>query len=60
MDGQNAVIKGMNPSRGPTTGGIEIWIYGSNLPNCYTPLYARFGENVARVVSTSELLRVSG
>ena len=56
MDGQNAVIEGTNPGRGPTTGGIEIWIYGTNLPNGSTPLYARFGENVTRVVSTSQLL----
>ena len=60
MDGQDAVIKGTNPGRGPTTGGIEICIYGTNLPNGSTSLYARFGKNVARVVSTSELLRVSG
>ena len=58
MDGQNAVIEGTNPGRGPTTGGIEIWIYGSNLPNGSTPLYARFGEHVTRVVSASELLWV--
>ena len=60
MDGQNAVIEGTNPGRGPTTGGIEIYIYGTNLPNSSTPLYARFGENVTRVVSPSELLRVPG
>ena len=60
MDGHHAVIEGTNPGRGPTTGGIEIWIYGTNLPNGFTPPYARFGENVTRVVSTSELLRVSG
>ena len=60
MDGQNAVIEGTNPGRSQTTGCIEIWIYGTNLPNGSTPLYTRFGENVTRVVSTSELLRVSG
>ena len=60
MDEQNAVFEGTNPGRGPITGGIEIWMYGTNLPNGSTPLYARFGENVTRVVSISELLRVSG
>jgi len=52
MDGQGAVIEGTNPGRGPTTGGLEIWIYGSNLPNSPRPVYARFGDNVTRVVST--------
>ena len=60
MDGQNAVIEGTNPGRGPTTRGIENWIHGINLSNGSTPLYARFGENVTRVVSTSELSWVSG
>ena len=60
MDGENAVIEGTNSGRRPTTGGIDIWIYGTNLLTGSTPLYARFGENVTCVVSTSELLRVSG
>ena len=60
MDGQNAVIEGTNPGCGPTTRRIEIWIYGTNLPNGSTPLYARFGENVTRLVSTSKPLRVPG
>ena len=38
IDGQNAAIEGTNPGRGPTTGGIETWIYGTNLPNGSTPL----------------------
>ena len=59
-DGQNAVIEGTNPRRGPTTGGIEIWIYSTNLPNGSTPLYARFGETVTRAISTSELLWITG
>ena len=46
MDGQKTVIEGTNSSCGPTTGGIEIRIYGTNLPNGSTPLYARFGEHV--------------
>ena len=57
--GKNAVIEGTNPGRGPTIGGIEIWIYGTNLLNGSTPLYARFGENVTCVVSTSGFLQVS-
>ena len=60
MDGQNAVIEGTDPSRGPTTGGIEIWIYGTSLPNGPLLLYTRFGENVTCVVSTNELLGVPG
>ena len=60
IDRQNAVIEGTNPGQGPTTGGIEIWIYGTNLPNGSTPLYARLGENVTRVVSANELLGVCG
>ena len=55
MVGQNAVIQGTSLGRGRTTGGVGI-----NLPNRSTPLYARFGENVTRVVSTSELLRLPG
>lgn len=53
IDGQDAVIEGTNPGRGPTMGGLEIWIYGSNLPDGSRPLYARFGENVTRVVSAT-------
>ena len=60
MDGQNAVIEGTDPGRRPTTRGIDIWLYGTNLPNGSTPLYARFSKNVTRVVSTSEPLRVFG
>ena len=52
-DGRDAVIEGTNPGRGPTTGGLDIWIYGSNLPDGSTPLYARFGDNVSRVVSVN-------
>jgi len=53
MDGRDAVIEGTNPGRGPTTGGLDIWIYGSNLPDGSRPLYARFGDNVTRVVSVN-------
>ena len=47
-DGQEAVIEGTNPSRGPTTGGPVIWISGSNFPAA--PLYVRFGDNFAHAV----------
>ena len=50
MDGRDAVIERTNPSRGPKTGGPEIWISGSNFPTGLTPLYARFGDNFARAV----------
>jgi len=53
MDGQDTVIEGTNPGTGPITGGLEIWIYGSNLPDDSRPLYARFGDNVTRVVSAN-------
>ena len=52
-DRRDTVIEGTNPGRGPTTGGIDILIYGSNLPDGSRPLYARFGDNVARVVSVN-------
>ena len=50
LDGGNAVIERTNPSRGAMSGGPEIWISGSNFPTAKTPLYARFGDNFARVV----------
>ena len=54
MDGRDAVIEETNPGRGPTTGGLNIWIHGSNLPGgSMPPLYARFGDNVTRVVSVN-------
>ena len=53
MDGRDPVIEGTNPGRGPITGGLDIWIHGSNLPDGSRPLYARFGENVTRVVSVN-------
>jgi hypothetical protein len=53
-DGQGAVIERTNPSRGPTTGGPEIWISGSNFPMGLT-LYARFGVNFARAVGVLSL-----
>ena len=53
MDGRDPVIEGTNPGRGPITGGLDIWIYGSNLPDGSRPLYVKFGENVTRVVSVN-------
>ena len=41
MDGQNAVTEGTNPGHRSTTGGIDIWIYGANLPNGSTQDSAR-------------------
>jgi len=49
-DGRSVVIERINPSQGPTAGGPEIWITGSNFPTHLKPLYARFGDNFAHVV----------
>ena len=49
-DGRNVVVMQTNPRRGPMTGGTEIWIWGSDFPTDPMPLYARFGDNFARVV----------
>ena len=49
-DGRNLVIESINPSQGPTAGGPEIWISGSNFPTGLIPLYAKFGDNFAYVV----------
>ena len=49
-DGGDVVVERTNPSRGPTTGGQEIFIQGSNFPTGLTPLFARFGDNFARAV----------
>ena len=50
LDGRNAVIERTNPSRGPMSGGPEIWISGSNFPTATTPFYARFGDHFALAV----------
>ncbi len=49
-DWRDLVIDRTNPSQGPTTGGPEIWISGSNFPTGLTSLYVRFGDNFARAV----------
>ena len=49
-DGQDLVIEKVIPKQGPTTGGPEICIWGSNFPTDQKPLYARFGDNFARAV----------
>src|SRR5258706_619173 len=49
-DWRDLVIDRTNPSRGPTTGGPEVWISGSNFPTGLTSLYVRFGDNFARAV----------
>jgi hypothetical protein len=55
-DGQGVVVERINPKQGPTTGGPEIWISGSNLPTDLRPLYVRFGVNSARAVGVLSLL----
>ena len=55
-DGRNVVVMQTNPRRGPMTGGTEIWTWGSDFPTDPMPLYARFGDNFARVVGV--LLRL--
>ena len=49
-DGLDLVIEKVIPKQGPTTGGPEICIWGSNFPTDQRPLYARFGDNFARAV----------
>jgi len=51
-DGRDPVLQEANPSRGPTSGGLQIWIECSDIPMGLAPLYARFGDNFARVVGT--------
>ena len=52
VDGRDPVLQEANPSRGPTTGGPQIWIEGTDFPTGLAQLYARFGDNFARVVCT--------
>ena len=54
-DGRNSVIERINPSRGSTSGGPEIWISGSNFPTGLMPLYVRFGDNFAYAVGVRSL-----
>ena len=49
-DGLDLVIEKVIPKQGPTTGGPEICIWGSNFPTDQKSLYARFGDNFARAV----------
>ena len=49
-DGPDLVIDRVVPGRGPTTGGPDICIWGSNFPTDQRPLYAGFGDNFARAV----------
>jgi len=52
VDGRDLVIEKVFPNRGPTSGGTEVCIWGSNFPtDHHLPLYARFGDNFARAVS---------
>jgi hypothetical protein len=50
VDGRDVLVERTNPSRGPTIGGPEIWLSGSNFPTDLGPLYARFGDNFASAV----------
>ena len=50
-DGQDIVVDMVNPKQGPTTGGLEIWVSGWNFPSDLGPLYVRFGDKPACVVS---------
>ena len=52
VDRRDPVLQEANPSRGPITGGPQIWIEGTDFPTGLAPLYARFGDNFARVVRT--------
>jgi hypothetical protein len=49
-DGRDVLVERTNPSRGPTIGGTEIWLSGSNFPTDLRPLYARFGDHFAIAV----------
>ena len=49
-DVQGVVVEKVVPNRGPTSGGPEVCILGSNFPTDQVPLYARFGDNFARAV----------
>ena len=44
------VLRAANPRSGPVEGGIEIWLFGEDLPTAFT-LYARFGTMVTATVS---------
>ena len=49
-DSRDLVIHRVVPNRGPTIGGPDICIWGSNFPTDNLPLYARFGDNFAHAV----------
>ena len=44
------IIRAASHRRGPTSGGIEIWLAVEDLPTTFT-LYARFGTMVTATVS---------
>ena len=49
-DARGLVIHNLFPNQGPTVGGKDIYIWGSNFPTDILPLYARFGDNFAHAV----------
>ena len=50
VESATTILRSANPSRGPVSGGIEIWLVVDDLPTTFT-LYARFGNHVAATVS---------
>ena len=55
-EGPELVIEWVSPEQGPTTGGRNVFILGSNFPTDQMPLYASFGDNFTRAVRCSYLL----
>ena len=49
-DGWDLVIAKVVPNRGPTAGGPEVCLLGSNFPTDHGPLYVRFGDKFTPVV----------
>ena len=50
VEAATTILRSANPSRGPVSGGIEIWLVVDNLPTTFT-LYARFGTHTTATVS---------
>ena len=51
-ESSTVVLRAANPSAGPISGSIVIWLAVQDLPTAFT-LYARFGSNVAATVSST-------
>ena len=52
VDEELPILLHVNPRRGSTSGGEEVYLIVKNLPST-TVLYARFGCNIAPTVSCS-------